>query len=804
MAAVASYWNTNPLHVVPEQNHYNHGKGVAAPSSPPAGLLRIGGSSITSLDNLPAHHPDGPSSPVAASPNIKSTLGETPKPASTTAQAAAAAMSYPATMESVNSYDSSMSTLSTLLDDLARSKNGAAPAHAACGVKVEIQLDRTVYVAGTGASSMAAAGLATMGVGAGAGVVTGRVIVTVGNHKVKVGRVDIELLGFEEMTGKSRSASSNRRILLHHALSLQNPYLAPTSLVIPGTPDEHGMWIAKAGRHILEFGVPTDTGAQYSGDPAAASVAVKGAAPTSADRRLQVLVEGNYPLPSSITEKEGRIQYILRATVHLKKLRSTKPHAPLVTCVPVMLLESAPSAYIGFANTTKFSSSRAAAAGPTAVTNAVIGGKYWFGVGRKGEVGLGAAVRLPKHVDGALMSASESGTTSNGGGSCWAAGSVGFVGVDVSNESARKVEKLSLRLIRRTKTFLPDESPTGPAGADAMNSTTTTLVSPTSKTLRPISFSRTVVAKRTWKVGGVLGVGAGGWEGVQSGEKRSIVVELGVPLHCRSIRYGTLLDVSYVLQVSVKPRGYAPLSVEMPVTILHPASLYSNLPAIYHKDFEQAPAKREIKPQQVQVQHPSHVATPFSARVEHTNAPEMFDVAPAVEHFGPRAMQQNEPFAQDNTLRRPATMHIDQPQSPSQSDVARAHTLGHAYHGLPHHQQYHASSMSSLNRVQQQQQRDGQHPQAQHVPHPPSPTTAALAIFNRQTPTRHQFINPGHVRNNSQDHQDHNNVHRSNTLPNEAYRPQSQQTHRLSQHYVQPGEQRELARLPINLETLLR
>ncbi|KNC98423.1 uncharacterized protein SPPG_06127 [Spizellomyces punctatus DAOM BR117] len=396
----------------------------------------------------------------------------------------------------------------------------------ACGVHLDVQLDRTIFVA--------------------AGDVNGHVVVNVRKREgVKIGRIEVDVVGFEETTAKSQS---HRRLLLWHTLPVQCTSLPPSSAVHAGPPDEHGMWLAKKGRHVLDFSIPLEKFGE-------------GMHSSGSESRLKVQHEVVKPLPSSVWCKgEGGVRYLVVVTLHLKPLRSTRPLTPLSTFTPFFLLESLPPLTSPL---TRFPTSTDPGSPHAAETTAVVGGKYWFGLGRKGEVSVKASVRVPDDNEGGV--------------GFWVAGSVGFVGLDIENGSERKITDLKLTLIRRLKTFSPSASSPPP------NTTTTTLTPHSTSTLRPISFSRVPIAKRTWKVGkNELGSDevAEEWKGVDRGEKRCVVLDLAVPINARSIRFGMLLDVSYVVQVTIKPRGSTPLCTEIPITILHPASLYQNVPTI--------------------------------------------------------------------------------------------------------------------------------------------------------------------------------------------------------------------------------
>lgn len=45
------------------------------------------------------------------------------------------------------------------------------------------------------------------------------------------------------------------------------------------------------------------------------------------------------------------------------------------------------------------------------------------------------------------------------------------------------------------------------------------------------------------------------WDGVDPDQSKSILLDVAIPMSCKSIRYGFLVDVSFILSVSVFPKG---------------------------------------------------------------------------------------------------------------------------------------------------------------------------------------------------------------------------------------------------------
>ncbi|KAI8846735.1 hypothetical protein BC829DRAFT_256345 [Chytridium lagenaria] len=222
----------------------------------------------------------------------------------------------------------------------------------------------------------------------------------------------------------------------------------------------------------------------------------------------------------------------------------------------------------------------------TAETCVEVGG--WMRSSR-GEVTLRAECHVPD-------AGQESGTVAGS----WVAGGIAFVTVNIQNASKRKIRSIKLALVRRLKTFVRAEAPTQTSSSlDSVDDTTSD-----APVLSPVHFSRRIVAEKeflsgrserssavsvyakpsgswTEDVGGSNIVKWNGWwHGIKPSEKRRMMLDIFVPIHTRSIRFGITVDVSYVLQVSATPRGCPPVVVEIPVTVLHPASLLTSLPRL--------------------------------------------------------------------------------------------------------------------------------------------------------------------------------------------------------------------------------
>ncbi|KAJ3211045.1 hypothetical protein HDU67_004807 [Dinochytrium kinnereticum] len=395
-----------------------------------------------------------------------------------------------------------------------------------CNDRVEIRLsiDRSIFVAD--------------------GLVDGRVdIICNKDVGVKLGEIAVYLCGFEE-TQSPASPVPLRHLFLSRCQALQSPQLAPTEAVVAGIPDEHGMWNARKGvtsfLFKLKLSIPTTDASLHGGRTG--------------------------PIPSSFwCNKVGGVRYIVSATSRVK-LGIKEPNF-LGAYREIQVLEHAPC---HLAPT--FTSSPSL----TSETCVEVGG--WM-ASTRGEVTLRAECHVPD-------AGQESGIVAGS----WVAGGVAFVTVDVQNMSKRKIRSIKLALVRRLKTFKrTSQTPLTHLGETPL--------------LNPLHFSRHIVMEKEFLSGkpdrsSTLAIYSkptapwmndveqdvvrckDWWHGIKPGEKRRMLLDMSIPIHTRSVRFGITVDVSYVLQVSATPRGCSPIQVEIPVTILHPVSLLTSLPRI--------------------------------------------------------------------------------------------------------------------------------------------------------------------------------------------------------------------------------
>nr|KAJ3422113.1 hypothetical protein HK105_001122 [Polyrhizophydium stewartii] len=328
----------------------------------------------------------------------------------------------------------------------------------------------------------------------------------------KIGKIYVYLVGIEE-TLPCMPKSPNRRLFFSKRLTIQDVTRAPTTAVVMGNPDEHGMWRAKQGIHVFNFSIPIHSDAY---------------------RDVKVVESVPFSLLSSFS---GMIP----------------PTSPLIKETSQQVKRN------------------------------------MFNIGKKGTVKLTASVRVPN-----VNTDCEHGV--------WLSGGVGVVSIGIVNESARWIREVSVTLTRRIKTFVQERQ--------ADHSTIPSPVSDIACSLRPLSFVSDAVARRTMYsaktpfrsgrnvlstkfFGGgmaeddyLFGQDKRGekgyelWSGVAPETSTSLALDINIPMSARSIRYGFLIDVSFVVDVVVKPTGCSPIMLSISVTILHPASVWKNLPSL--------------------------------------------------------------------------------------------------------------------------------------------------------------------------------------------------------------------------------
>ncbi|KAI8923040.1 hypothetical protein BC831DRAFT_473257 [Entophlyctis helioformis] len=434
------------------------------------------------------------------------------------------------------------------------------------------------------------------------GSVEGRLEITcTKEHELcRIGKIQVYLVGIEE-TLPVKAKQPNQRLFLSKRLTLQDASIL-SDAVYGGNPDEHGMRKAWKRTTSFDFSIP------FGNDASTAKVQRNDALVTEVD------VDG--PLPSSYWSKQsGGIRYMVAGVAYTK--HRVEPNKPIAAYRDLLVVESAP-----FGLKPEF----ATMLPPTSPLTAEISEKVkrnLFNIGKKGTIKLSASIRVPE-VD----------TYYDTG--VWTSGNIGFVGVDIKNGSTREIQELSISLIRRVKTFKHGKSATDFGKRSSTNS-----VDEDTCSLTPLSFTRDVVSKRTLLAGRTpkrsgnsalaarfLGGGFAQedyvdghdrcgekghetWHGVPANDYLSLLLDVHIPIHARSVRFGLLVDVSFVVQVSIKPQGSPSIEVEIPVTILHPASVLVNLPPIKLNLVQlesQAPAEVALSTETLPGNHDDHQA----------------------------------------------------------------------------------------------------------------------------------------------------------------------------------------------------
>ncbi|EGF79484.1 hypothetical protein BATDEDRAFT_25854 [Batrachochytrium dendrobatidis JAM81] len=392
--------------------------------------------------------------------------------------------------------------------------------------------------------------------------VTGKIEVscTKENEHTKIGKIHVYLIGIEE-TFPQKTNKPNQRLFLSKRLLLQDVTRAPTDAVYASSPDENGMWRAKKGTTVLNFSIEIQSD-------------------TTSNPWIYTEQNAGVILPSSYWNKRlGGIRYIVAGVVYPKV--ESKDCFPIASYRDVNVVESA-----HFQLQTQFSSMLP----PTSPLFKEISSEVkpnLLNIGKKGNVKLAASIRVPQ-ADNSI----DTGT--------WLSGGIGFVGIDIQNGSAKPVTKLSVSLIRRVKTFSYVAAPSN-------NHDPNRHIDDDRGSITMLSFVRTVVSRRKLETASIpLNSGiatlsskfqGGGfvddnvknaqntkgfeiWSGVKPGASTSFVLDINVPTISRSISNGRLIDVSFFVQVKVTLKGQSKIRLDFPITILHPASFYTKMPAV--------------------------------------------------------------------------------------------------------------------------------------------------------------------------------------------------------------------------------
>ncbi|KAI8800795.1 hypothetical protein BJ742DRAFT_839957 [Cladochytrium replicatum] len=431
-------------------------------------------------------------------------------------------------------------------------------------VDLTLNMDRTMYMAG--------------------GEVTGRFEIRCrSGSKVKLGRIEMTLVGFEEVIDTNSKAPNQRRVLfaqklliqgMQPELGIQTP-LVPSDAVVPGPPDEHGMWQAKKGATIFQFKIPLGP--------------TQNVQAVGSDNDDITGAGAGFPLPGSYwSRRHGGIRYVVSGSVDVK-IRSEK-RPTLVAYREIQVLEHCadPVSLIAGGVTASRVPNGCGATLRSKPFKATGTAKVGGWMMKKGELRVDAEILMPGKASDLCWTgiAPDDLECSANSGCVWVAGSMGFVGVTVRNDSKKKLKQLNVTLYRRLKTFSRSSANQSLVLLNFSRVEVSERVlqadSPPSKPAAALAkYPGDGFAEEDFMDGGPSqypGSKLAWWSGVLPGEEKSLVVDLVVPTWARTVSNGLLIDVSYVVQVAAVAAGGARAEVEIPVSVLHPASLYQTLP----------------------------------------------------------------------------------------------------------------------------------------------------------------------------------------------------------------------------------
>ncbi|KAJ2999136.1 hypothetical protein HDV02_003425 [Globomyces sp. JEL0801] len=342
----------------------------------------------------------------------------------------------------------------------------------------------------------------------------------------KLGRVSVYLIGLEENLTDKKIAP---RVFLTKEYIMQDLHLVPSDAVTAGPADEHGMWSARKGTTCFDFSLPF-VNSRFQQDSAHIRTAV---APPSS-------------LPSSYWHpKAGGIRYILAAVAECKF--GLSPRYPLAYYQEIFVVESVP-----FSLTNEFDGVQGQRTLVAEKTDEISSG--FLGLGKKGKINLTVSIRTQ-------------GAEGNPETGVWASGGIGYVGVEVTNDSARKVIGMNVKLIRKIKTFAtnPSDFDLDVCGLTPISFSKRTFIERTYSLKKKQIASpgleirdHSCMAGREWverEQGGYdqqEGFEQVEWEGVEPNDRRKLILDLNLP----------------------------PIEVELPVTLLHPSSFLKDVPSL--------------------------------------------------------------------------------------------------------------------------------------------------------------------------------------------------------------------------------
>lgn len=352
----------------------------------------------------------------------------------------------------------------------------------------------------------------------------------------KLGKIAVYLVGFEE----TRQAKT-RNFLLKKWI-IQDQRFAPSDAVHAGILDEDGMWNARKGTTTFPFAIPFQRSSE-----------IEDGAPSAVARHITTELESDSPLPSSYWNQQigGGVRYVLAGVAENKvggKIRN-----PLAFYHEIFVVEGA-----GYTLAPTFAN-LSARTQPLLREARLAVTSGFLGFGRKGEVELAASLRTLR----ILANTQEPGV--------WRSGDAAFVGIDITNKSPKKVVRLEVSLIRILKTFKFDSVGYRPVSFSRMVAAKTTRIAAAKATVQRGTMIRESVANGWQESQG--GNQTGSWLGVLPDNSLKVLVTLDVPKWARSVRYASLVDVSYEVHAKITTVGGKSVQVNIPITILHPSSV---------------------------------------------------------------------------------------------------------------------------------------------------------------------------------------------------------------------------------------
>ncbi|KAJ3396740.1 hypothetical protein HDU92_002106 [Lobulomyces angularis] len=173
-------------------------------------------------------------------------------------------------------------------------------------------------------------------------------------------------------------------------------------------------------------------------------------------------------------------------------------------------------------------------------------------------------------------------------GPIWSAGGIGFIGLQMKNESPKKIKTLTVSLYRRLKIFKLDSSgeqiPKSYKFSRILVNQTKFLNSKNSEDFSKIQTGGWWSEKNFNKINSKNSIVKNFWDGVKVGEERFLLVDVNIPIHCRNISGGKIFDGSFIVNILLEPenpsKSEKKLELEIPIKIYHPASLIESLPKL--------------------------------------------------------------------------------------------------------------------------------------------------------------------------------------------------------------------------------